>query len=247
MGLSCQIIEDDSRMATEIKEIIASHFPDISVFNTIDTTEGAKAALQNRKPDILISDINLGDGEIFSVLEQLMPVSFKIIFITAYSKHAVRAFRFSALSFLEKPFAEEELVEAFQMALDQIDQQDYNQMLQVFYQHYNQQVGSQKLVLKNLEAVHIVKTEDILFLKSDNNYTEFYINDGRKIIVSRALRSFEKDLPKSDFFRTHQSYLVNLDHAKLFHKKDSVLELVNGAQVTVSGRKSQLLVERLSS
>lgn len=242
----CLIIEDDLRIAEEIHKVLKSEFPGLLLRPIISTAENAKEALVKDPPDLLITDINLGDRQIFDVLETLALGAYPIIFITAYSKHAVRAFKFSALQFLEKPFSDQELIEAVHDALDKIEKDDYHQMLQTFFQNYRSEERFDRLVLKNVEAVHVVPVKGIEFLKSDNNYTEVHIDDGRKIVVAKPLKHYEKQLLQQGFFRTHQSYLVNLTQAQTFHKKDSTLELQSGAQVAVSGSRSSALIEQLS-
>ena len=229
-----------------MREVISTHFPDLQLFPEIHTLAEARMELVTRGPDLLITDINLQEGEIFELLQEIMPVSFRIIFVTAYSKHAVRAFRFSALDFLEKPFSDNDLVMAVRTALSELEAADYNQMLRAFYHNYNPATTNRKLVLKNLESVHVLGLEEILYLRSDNNYTEAHTLDDRKIVVSRPLKAFESQLGAHRFFRTHQSYLVNLDHIKTFHRKDHTLELTNGDHVAVSSKKAASLLARLS-
>lgn len=241
----CQIIEDDPRTAAEIEQIIQRGFPELLVRPIISTAKVAKEVLSSDPPDLLITDINLGEEQIFTVLEEIPLGRYPIIFITAYSKHAVRAFKFSALEFIEKPFSEEDLVSAVKQALNKIEAEDYNQMLQTFFENFRSQDSFGRLVIKNVDAVHIIPIENIEYLKSDNNYTEVFIDDGRKIVVAKPLKYYEKQLVQQGFFRTHQSYLANLPHAKTFHRKDSTLELNSGNHIAVSGSRAAGLIDRL--
>ena len=241
----CLIIEDDLRTAEEISKVLKSEFPDLLLRPIIATADNAKEALVNDPPDLLITDINLGNQQIFDVLETVALGAYPIIFITAYSKHAVRAFKFSALEFLEKPFSEQALIEAVSNALDKMADDDYNRMLQTFFENFKSKENFGKLVLKNVDAVHIVSISSIEYLKSDNNYTEVHIDDGRMIVVAKPLKFYEKQLVHQSFFRTHQSYLANLEHAKTYHRKDSTLELNSGAQIAVSGSRASGLIDKL--
>ena len=80
---TCQIIEDDHRAAAQMREVISTHFPDLQLFPEIHTLAEARMELVTRGPDLLITDINLQEGEIFELLQEIMPVSFRIIFVTA--------------------------------------------------------------------------------------------------------------------------------------------------------------------
>ncbi len=247
MTHSCLIIEDDVFAANDVKEIIASNFTEIKLLKSVETIREAKIAIDKFQPDLLISDINLKDDVIFSLFKQYDVVPFKIIFITSYSKYAVEAFKFSALDFLEKPFEDQTLIDAINNALKIINLEIYNKQIQTFFHNFNPQEKKKKLVLKNLEAIHIVSIEDIMYLKSDNNYTEFFVNDGRKIVMSKPLKQYDDQLQNHKFFRTHQSYLVNLNFAKVFHKKDSVLELKSKTHIPVSQNKATALIHYLGA
>ncbi len=242
----CLIIENDAYSAKDVKSIVENHFDDISMLDPVDNIKSAKTAIDKYNPDLVISDINLKSSNAFSLFDQYETIPFKIIFITSYSKYAVEAFKISALDFLEKPFRDEDLISAIQNAMRLIDQEHYNKQLRTFFHNYNPKQTRKKLVLKNIEAIHIVSIENIIYITSDNNYSEFHINDGRKIVVSKPLKFYDEQLSSYLFFRTHQSYLVNLNSAKTFHRKDSVLELSNGTQVPVSSNKSSALIHYLS-
>ncbi|WP_299332969.1 LytTR family DNA-binding domain-containing protein [uncultured Psychroserpens sp.] len=242
----CLIIEDDINTANDVKHIIANHFETLHILDPVDNIIDAKSIIEKEQPDLVISDINLKNDTAFSLFKQFENISFKIIFITSYSKYAVEAFKFSALDFLEKPFADDALISAVTSAMSIIDQDAYNTQIQTFFHNFNPNQNKKKLVLKNVEAVHIVSIDAIIYIKSDNNYSELYIDDGRKIVISKPLKFYDEQLRSYSFFRTHQSYLVNLDFAKTFHKKDSVLELTDGRQLPVSNNKYSALIHYLS-
>jgi two-component system LytT family response regulator len=244
---TCLIIEDDVFTANDVKDIVGENFKDIELLKPVETIGEAKFAIEQFKPDLIISDINLKDDVVFSLFKQYDSIPFKIIFITAYSKYAVEAFKFSALDFLEKPFGDQTLIDAITNALKIIDLEVYNKQIQTFFHNFNPEQKKKKLVLKNLEEVHIVSIDNIIYIKSDNNYSEFYCNDGRKIVMSKPLKLYDNQLQGYSFFRTHQSYLVNLNFAKIFHKKDSVLELINAQQIPVSHQKANALIHYLST
>ena len=247
MSQGCLIIEDDVHMAEEVRKTIATHFPELQIAPLAHSVSEAKELIAIHQPDLVVSDINLGQDEVFELFRSYNTIPFKIIFITSYSRYAVEAFKFSALDFLEKPFEDSALVEAVSKAVESINLDHYNQQLKAFFHNFNPEQKKKKLVLKNLEAIHIVETDDILYVKSDNNYSEFFVNDGRKLVVSKALKLYDEQLRHLSFFRSHQSYLINLQYAKTFHKQDSMLELVTGEQVPVSGTKVGALLHKIDS
>lgn len=246
MAQTCLIIEDNPDTAKHVASVLKSEFDNLTVVGLAASLSEAELMLNQYKPELVISDINLQDDVVFSLFQNLEKIDFKLIFITSYNKYAVEAFKFSAIDFLEKPFEDEALVVAVQKAIESINVDHYNQQLQAFFHNFNPQQKQKKLVLKNLEAVHIVPIEDILYVKSDNNYSEFHTTDGRKVVVSKSLKFYDEQLRSYSFFRSHQSYLVNLQFAKTFHKSDSVLELKSGEHIAVAGVKVQALLHKLA-
>lgn len=240
------LIEDDHFMAEMILDVLKDNFSELELGPVATTLSEAESRLAEFEPDVVISDINLQDDVVFTLFQRFESIPFKIIFITSHSKYAVQAFKFSALDFLEKPFEDDALVSAVNKAIEHVDVDQYNAQLRTFFHNFNPGEKKKKLVLKNLESIHIVDIADIRFIKSDSNYSEFHINDGRKILVSKSLKLYDEQLRGFSFFRSHQSYLVNLQFAKTFHKQDSVLELYSGDHIAVSGAKVNALLHNLS-
>jgi len=246
MSQRCLLIEDDKLTAKDVMDVLASNFKQLELLPVAHTLTEAEVHIDRYSPDLVISDINLQDDNVFTLFQKYESVPFKIIFITAYSKYAVQAFQFSAIDFLEKPFEDEALIASVKNAIETINLDQYNQQLQTFFHNFNPQQKQKKLVLKNLEAIHIVDIENILYVKADNNYSQFFINDGRKVLVSKPLKLYDEQLRDFTFFRSHQSYLVNLQYAKTFHKQDSTLELTSGEHIAVAGAKVGALLHNIN-
>ncbi len=105
---------------------------------------------------------------------------------------------------------------------------------------------TKKLVLRTSESLHIVDISDIYFCKSDNSYTTFYLNGDEKIVVSKSLKDYEGLLTEFGFFRSHQSFLVNLNHVKKVDKSDGgFIIMKNKKEIPVSLRQMKNLVKLL--
>ncbi|MGI9542074.1 MAG: LytR/AlgR family response regulator transcription factor, partial [Cyclobacteriaceae bacterium] len=193
---------------------------------------------------MVILDINLPDGTAFDLLRKIPAPGFKIIFTTAFSKYAIEAFKFSALDYLLKPYTPSQFITSVEKALSEIDKENHHQLLEAFrYNFESQNNNDKKLVLKNAEAVHVVPLRDIIQAQSDNNYTLFFIADGRKILISKSLKEFDQKLNDYGFLRVHQSHLVNLEHARSYNKREDSLLLSDTTEVPVAQSKKSLLWE----
>lgn len=108
----------------------------------------------------------------------------------------------------------------------------------------------EKIILPTASHYHVVSLNDIVFCKSSNSTTTFYLSNNQEITVSISIKEFEKRLAENGFFRTHQSYLVNMRHIQKMNKANACqLTLTKGFEVPVSTRKRKelllLLVENI--
>jgi len=103
-----------------------------------------------------------------------------------------------------------------------------------------------KISLHTLDKIIIVNLDDIVRCESDSNNTIFYLQDGKKVFVTKTLKYFSDMLQPYDFLRIHQSHLVNLQCISAFIKTDGgYLMLKNGENVPVSVRKKTQIIDIL--
>ena len=243
--ISYILAEDDPAAATMVQDIMHAHFPEVTLVNHVQSVTSAHAAIMAKVPDFVILDINLKDGDAFTLLRQLDSLPFKIIFVTAYDRYAVEAFRFSALDYVLKPYTPAELVAAVAKVIHELARQDYYQQMQAFLHNFDSRTSARKLVLKNLEAVHVVDVANIVYVQSDSNYASFFLTNQPKIVVAKTLKCFEERLREQRFFRIHQSYLVNMNHVRSFDKHNDILLLSDSVSLPVAQSKKRILVHYL--
>jgi len=107
-------------------------------------------------------------------------------------------------------------------------------------------LSNQKLVLTTINSIHFIQIENILFCKSNNSYTTFYLVNQDPIVVSRNIKEFETELNQFHFFRTHQSYLANLNHISKVDKFNGFsLILTDNSRIPISIRKKKSLLQIL--
>ena len=244
-SISCILVEDDLSAAQMAEGIIRDQFPKVAVVDRVSSIASAVTAIATLKPDFILLDINLKDGDAFTLLRQLEPISFKIVFVTAYDRYAVQAFKFSALDYVLKPYAPDELAEAIQKVVQELTRPDYQHQLRALLGNLDGNLDHKKLVLKNADTVHVTAVADILYVQSDNNYSSFFLSDRHKIVVAKTLKLFEEKLRGLRFFRIHQSYLVNMDHVRSFDKLNDTLLLSNSTSLPVAQSKKKLLIHYL--
>lgn len=246
--VSCVIIEDDDTAAAMAKDIITSNFPHIHITASIVDIKTAQEQLSLLNPDFVLLDVNLADGDAFTLLRGMKEIPFKIIFATSFDTYAIDAFKYSALDYLLKPYAPNDLVLAVAKVLKELDKEQYHLQMQALFDNIKKGAPeNKKLVLKNLETIHVVAVKDIVYIQSDNNYSTFYTSDRKKVVVSKTLKSFEEKLKGSHFLRIHQSYLINLDHVKSVNKKADSISLSGTVSLPISQSKKKILFHYLDT
>jgi two-component system, LytTR family, response regulator len=104
----------------------------------------------------------------------------------------------------------------------------------------------QKLLIPFYDRKRTVSVDEIVRLEGAGNYTNFFLKDGTRMLVSRTLKEYELLLDGQAFVRVHKSCIVNLGFVrKFFVKKEGELELEDGQQVKISRRRAQVFIDRI--
>ena len=105
---------------------------------------------------------------------------------------------------------------------------------------------TQKLLIPFYDRKRTVSVDEIVRLEGCGNYTNFFLKDGTRMLVSRTLKEYETLLDGQAFVRVHKSCIVNLNFVRKYYvKKEGELELTDGQQVKISRRRAQVFVDRM--
>jgi two-component system, LytTR family, response regulator len=239
------IIDDEKPTRDFIRKMLESFDLKLEIYTEGESVQSGIEAIENLKPDIVLLDIQMPDGNGFDVLKAVSNKSFEIIFITAYQEFAVQAIKFSALDYILKPIDAEELKNAVINALQLLSHKKDDQQIQALQNNIQPHL-KRKLVLKTQESIFVVEIDDIVHCEADKNYTFFYLNDGKKILVSKTLKDYDTLLSGLQFFRVHQSHLINLNCVERYDKHDggSVI-LKDGTAIPLSPAKKEQFFKSL--
>ncbi len=237
------IVDDEPNARAIVAGFLKRKIPGAELLEASGVEE-ALNVLENNSVDLAMLDINLGEDTSFDLLNRigLDAIDFKIIFISAYNQYAITAFKFSAIDYLLKPINPFE----FEAALDRAMQsmvQTGEQLNLLSDGMQKQQKQFDKIVLRGHEKIQLVAPDEIVYCQSDNNYTTFYLTDNTTVIVSQTLKEYDQLLRPLGFFRTHRSYLINLNHLRLYDKREGgSVQLRNGVNLPLArGKKEALL------
>ncbi len=238
------VIDDEKRVAQAIANIIDTYCSGFSVIGIANNVKEGVELINKHKPDMVTLDINLPDGSGFDILRKVEDIDFKLIFITAYEEHALKAIKFSAIDYILKPIDEIELSEAFRK-VKEIHKKETNKLIfdTLLTSIADKPNEHKKIVLKTSDDIHLVKVSDIFRLESEGSYTSFYLNDGKKLLVSKNLKEYEDLLGDYGFFRVHHSHLININFIERFHKANGgVIYMTDQSEIPVSVRKKEGLL-----
>ena len=237
------IVDDELNVRNAITNLLIEQFPDISIISSVGTIEAGYEAISQHKPDLLLLDVELPDGNGFDLLRKISPVNFKVIFITGFQEYALDAIKVSALDYLLKPFETEELRHAIEKARIVINHADEQLKLQALNENLQNKKVLKRIILHTSDHLQLVSVSDIIRAEADSNYTRFWLSEGKKIMVTRTIKEFDGLLSGSGLIRVHQSHLVNISYIDKYVKRDGgYLQLKDGTKIPVSPNlKKQLL------
>lgn len=236
------IVDDIPQARLTLKRDLETYCPQVTVVAEANGVVEAVKYLNRNKVDLVFLDIQMEDGSGFDILDMLPQIDFHIIFITANDGHALRAFKYSAIDYLLKPVDPDELVKSVNKLQRFIPEQHLKYEL---LKTNNKQERNEILALNSQDKIQLVKIEDIVRCQSEDNYTFFYLDNGKKIVVSKTLKEYDELLLEHKFIRVHHSHLVNARKILELQKNDDLLLMSDGTQVPVSSRKKQDVIKAL--
>jgi two-component system, LytTR family, response regulator len=236
------IIDDEQDCINLLKFELNQHCPQVEVVATFRSSTQALNEIDMYNPQLIFLDIEMPVMNGFELLEKLMPVNFNIIFVTAYNQFAIKAFRFSALDYLVKPFDLTELIESVNKA--SINTKVSDHQLETLQKEIKVAHIS-KIAIPGNNGVSFIEINDILFAEASNNYTKLILLDKQQHIISKTLKDVQDVLEQQHFLRVHRQFIINLNHVKQFFRGDNMYVVMNnGMQIPVARSQKEKLVER---
>lgn len=240
------IIEDEPAVRKEI-EWLVSQEKEFNLLGTASNVQDALVLIKATNPELVLMDIQLTDGTAFDILNSLPEINFNIIFITAYNHFAIKAIKYGALDYLLKPLDENELKDALHRIFkEQKSSTQLNQQLEIVKSINEKDSGLEsRLILHTQEFLQVLQLKDIMYCQSDGGYTNFFLSEGRKLIISKPLKYYDELLPEKWFLRPHQSYLVNVLYVDKFLKIGTIV-MKDKTEIPVASRRKDYIVQQIN-
>lgn len=248
MQITAVIVEDEIRNREFLKKLVEEFCPEVKVVALASTVEEAVAAINLHQPGIVFLDIELHSGSGFDVLQGVSKKNFNVIFTTAYDHYAVKAIKFSAVDYLLKPVDMEELQAAVKKVAEKMETTDNQQALQMLLQNVRKSVDSDfSITLPTAEGLEFVPLQQIIRLEASGPYTHFFMKGSKKIMVCKNLKEYEMLLSDHNFFRVHNSHIINMKEVKRLVKSDGGYAVMNDeSMINISPKKKEEFMQQMA-
>ncbi len=237
--ITCIIIDDEQNCVDTLVAILGAKFSEeINIVASTTDSRKATALIAQHQPQIVFMDVEMPHITGIQLMHSFVQRNFAVIFTTAYDKYALQALKTEAVDYLLKPIDIGELGEALDKA---------TQRLQGINSSAKNTSVPQKLLLPTPNGILAANIPEIIRIESNSNYCTFHISNKPKIVVAKTLKEYEELLSPSDFFRVHQSHLINLHHVEYFHPGlEEYVILKNGEHIEVSRRRKAEFLQKLA-
>ena len=208
-SITAIVVDDEKPSREALSTYIHDFCNGVEIVAECDSIKSAHKAITEFNPQLVFLDIEMPNGNGFDLLKLFKTLPFKVIFVTAFSEYAIRAFRYSATDYLLKPVKIDELVDAVDKVRHEIDKDYSNLNLGILLEALSQG-NHQNLVVRDNKGFTVVKTEELIMCEADGYCTNLYLTGHRKIISTKSLKHFEELFENKQLIKVHRSYIVNL-------------------------------------
>ena len=237
------IVVDDELLARELMVNYVREFcEDVEIVGICSCANEAFDMIIEKGPELVFLDIEMPNGSGFDLLRRFKTVSFKVVFVTAFSEYAIDAFRFSAVDYILKPLKISDLTEAVEKVKHTLKvPASYVQLLDLLESYSSKKKADKNYVISSANGFFVLKASDIIMLKADNYCTTVFIVDDLPITSSHNLKFFEEVFDPNQFMRVHNSYIINVDHVKKYTTQDEIFLTGNNKSSLSRAHKQDFL------
>lgn len=239
------IVVDDEKFARQsIVGILTENFLNVEILCECENVPQAVKAINTHKPQIVFLDIEMPQQNGFSLFDyfEQEDLIFKVVFVTAFNEYALKAIQLSALDYILKP----PKVEDIKRALTKSENFFTSQKTISNLKNNLSSTIDKKIILQTADHIYTVQLKNIVFFKADGNYTQIHTTTHGVLLITKKLSEFEYLENEDFFFRSHRSFLINLQEISKIDKKDFVVFMSNGEQAGLAQEKKNILLNKIN-
>ena len=228
------VVDDEELARVLLRELLAEH-PDVEIIAECGNGFEAVKAVTDKKPDLLLLDVQMPKLDGFDVIE-LIGADVPVIFCTAYDQYAIKAFQVHAVDYLLKPFGGDRLADALARARARISAREPLPAKALISEARATRAPLERILVREKSEVHVIPVAKIDYFESQDDYVALKVGD-RQFLKEQTLSELEQLLDASRFVRIHRRYLLNV--ARLARIEQSVTDsrvavLQDGSELPIS-------------
>ena len=241
------LVDDEIDSIRVLQRLLEGYCPEVGIVGKADGVEVGVHVIQSTKPDLVFLDIEMTQGNAFDLLNQLQPIEFQVIFVTAFDNYAIRAFKYSAVDYLLKPIDIDDLRSALERVMRRVQGKTFlDQMETLLYNVETFQLTQQKMAVPTLTGLVFIPIKDIMRFEAKGSYTTIFLTNTEQIIATRNIKEYEDLLPSAIFCRVHNSHIINLHKIQKYHKgRGGYVVMEDGTNIEVASRRREEFLQRL--
>ncbi len=245
--ISVIIVDDEQSALKSMQWEIANFCDDVTILGSFSNALEAKKFLSEHVVDCVFLDIEMPEMDGFQFLDSFKNRNFSVVITTAYDQYAIKAIKEKALDYLLKPIDSDDLKSCVEKIRQHKEEHSIHDRLERTLETMVQKNQSQikKVSVSCDGKIIFLNPDDIVYCESDGNYCSIFLENKEKIFISQKLKFMEEKLQDLYFFRIHNSYLINLNKVKEFHKSDDFVVLSNNVKLPVSRTKKSNFLDQL--
>ncbi|MGZ5246226.1 MAG: LytR/AlgR family response regulator transcription factor [Flavitalea sp.] len=209
------VVEDEQLLARQLIKLVKELRPDADIAGQTNSIESTVEWLsQNEKPDLILMDIELADGQCFNIFQR-MEITSPLIFTTAYDEFALRAFTVNSIDYLLKPIKKEDLQRALNK-YELLNSKKGSIELESFKSFVEKMVSNtrhnrERFLVKHGQKMVSISIEEIAFFSAKNTLNFIHTKSKQKFIIDYTLDEIEDMVPPNKFFRANRQYILSHD------------------------------------
>lgn len=232
--LNCYIVDDEQNAVDALTAMLKKKFTQqVKICGSNIKASAAIEEIEQLQPDVVFLDVEMPELNDLELLRHFPERNFHVIFTTAHEKYALPALKAAVTDYLVKPLSPQDVYDALQKCSQKIEVS-------------GQPAVVHKISLASVNGLVLASTDDIIRIEAQNNYSHFYFTNRPKIIVSKTLKEFDVQLSARNFFRVHQSHLINLNYVEAVQSNNGDYALLQqGHKVEISRRKKAEFLQKI--
>lgn len=235
--INALIVDDVAKSIVVLRRLLKEYCPEVNIVAESEDVDEALRLIELHHPHLVFLDIEMAGKNGFDLLEESKERNFHVIFVTAHSEFAIKAFRFSVTDYILKPVDSNILKQAVKKVIKLVES---SKSVNITGESF------QTLRIPSIDGLAFVSFDDIIRMQAEGHYTHIYLVSGKHYLSSYNLQRFEEHLDHDLFLRVHRSHIINQKKIKsLIQIQGLFIEMIDGYRIEVPRRNKEEFLKLL--